>query len=98
VPSQPHLRAINRTIRALNADENDLAAPLVEPCRDVARQMDDQTAERFSGRLAALYRQVHRELMRLQPPSEGVRVAELPAVTAVVPPSRLAELRASRQH
>ncbi|WP_295788699.1 hypothetical protein [uncultured Microbacterium sp.] len=59
--SQRHIRALNRSIRARRLDEVDVAAPMVELGRDLARTLDRAGV---SARPVSMYRAVLGELRR----------------------------------
>jgi len=61
--AQRHLRAFNRAVKARALDTVDLAAPVVELGRDLARALD---SEGVSARAVSSYRAVLRELRRYE--------------------------------
>lgn len=91
--SQRHIRAVNRSISALNLDRSDVHAAWVEFARALARILDGADPEKLV-KFAPLYRSVLRELRRAgvdraaSTPSEPSEPAE-----NVSPPNKLQQLR-----
>lgn len=63
---QTHIRAVNRTIKALRLDGDERYSAIVEVARTLARQMDKASAEP-STRLVAAYLSSLKDLNRATP-------------------------------
>ncbi|PWG63846.1 hypothetical protein [Bifidobacterium callitrichidarum] len=64
--SQTHIRAVNRTIKALGLDADDRYNAIVEVSRTLARQMDTAGTEP-STRLVAAYLSALKDINRARP-------------------------------